>query len=139
MDNFFDRYKCPLCKGTLRVHEKLIDMGGFRLPSKRLVCNRCNIRGGYVDACIDEQKERQLIYLNFIKAVESRKFNNARKPEKILSDIRNYLVAIIDEWHNRIDEPNFYEQNIGVYNHIQKELDDLAEYAKNLGVELQVL
>ena len=55
---------------------------------------------------------------------------------KILTDIRNYLVAILDEWHRRIDEPNFYEQNIGVYNHIRKELDDLTEYAEKLGVKL---
>lgn len=56
--------------------------------------------------------------------------------KQILTDIRDYLVSILDEWHNRIDEPNFYEQNIGVYNHIRKELDDLTEYAEKLGVEL---
>lgn len=54
----------------------------------------------------------------------------------ILTDIRDYLWAILDEWHRRIDEPNFYEQNIGVYNHIRKELDDLTEYAEKLGVKL---
>ena len=59
-----------------------------------------------------------------------------QKVKQILTDIRNYLVAIIDEWHRRIDEPNFYEQNIGVYNHIRKELDDLTDYAEKLGVEL---
>jgi hypothetical protein len=59
-----------------------------------------------------------------------------QKIKQILTDIRDYLVAILDEWHRRIDEPNFYEQNIGVYNHIRKELDDLTEYAKKLGVEL---
>lgn len=56
--------------------------------------------------------------------------------KQILTDIRDYLSAILGEWHKRIDEPNFYEQNIGVYNHIRKELDDLAEYAEKLGVEL---
>ncbi|MBP3573908.1 MAG: hypothetical protein J6J71_04800 [Prevotella sp.] len=59
-----------------------------------------------------------------------------QKVNQILTDIRNYLVAILDEWHRRIDEPNFYEQNIQVYNHIRKELDDLIEYAEKLGVEL---
>ena len=59
-----------------------------------------------------------------------------QKVKQILTDIRDYLVAILDEWHKRIDEPNFYEQNIGVYNHIRKELDDLAEYAEKLGVEV---
>jgi hypothetical protein len=56
--------------------------------------------------------------------------------KKILTDIRDYLVAILDEWHRRSDEPNFLEKNIMVYNHIRKELDDLTEYAEKLGVEL---
>lgn len=59
-----------------------------------------------------------------------------QKVKQILTDIRAYRVAILDEWYRRIDEPNFYEQNIGVYNHIRKELDDLTEYAEKLGVEL---
>jgi hypothetical protein len=53
-----------------------------------------------------------------------------------LTDIRDYLVAILDEWHRRSDEPNFLENNIMVYNHIRKELDDLTEYAEKLGVEI---
>ena len=59
-----------------------------------------------------------------------------QKVKKILTDIRDYLVAILDEWHIRSDEPNFLENNIMVYNHIRKELDDLTEYAEKLGVEL---
>lgn len=59
-----------------------------------------------------------------------------RNPKKILTDIRDYLVAILDEWHRRSDEPNFLENNIMVYNHLRKELDDLTEYAEKLGVEL---
>ena len=78
------------------------------------------------------------------KVSEEPPLSDAEKPSiiiryttrKILTDIRDYLLAIIDEWHKRIDEPNFYEQNIGVYNHIRKELDDLTEYAEKLGVEL---
>ena len=56
--------------------------------------------------------------------------------KQILTDIRDYLVAIIDEWHRRSDEPNFLENNIMVYNHIRKELYDLTEYAEKLGVRL---
>lgn len=59
-----------------------------------------------------------------------------QKVKQILTDIRDYLVAILDEWHRRSDEPNFLENNIMVYNHIRKELDDLTEYAEKLGVEL---
>ena len=56
--------------------------------------------------------------------------------KKILTDIRDYLVAILDEWHRRSDDPHFLENNIMVYNHLRKELDDLTEYAEKLGVEL---
>lgn len=50
--------------------------------------------------------------------------------------IRDYLIAIIDEWYRRQDEPNFYEQNIMVYNHVRKELDDLSSLAEKFGVNL---
>ena len=56
--------------------------------------------------------------------------------EKILKDIYKYLVGIIDEWYRRSNKPHFLENNIQVYNHIRKELDDIEEYAKKLGVEL---
>lgn len=59
-----------------------------------------------------------------------------KEVKQILTDISDYLMAILDEWHRRSDEPNFLENNIMVYNHIRKELDDLTEYAEKLGVEL---
>lgn len=82
------------------------------------------IDGEWQDFC--EAVDKPLVYL------EQEEISKT----KILTEIRDYLVAILDEWHRRIDEPNFYEQNIGVYNHIRKELDDLTEYAEKLGVEL---
>ena len=59
-----------------------------------------------------------------------------KETEKILTDIYKYLGAILDEWLARQLEPHFIENNIGVYNHIRKEMDDLIEYAAKLGVEL---
>lgn len=77
------------------------------------------------------------LFLNSEEEIEKTKeIFEFSQTKKILTDIRDYLVAILDEWHRRSDEPNFYEQNIGVYNHIRKELDDLAEYAEKLGVEI---
>lgn len=46
--------------------------------------------------------------------------------------MRDKLIEIIENGERQ----DFYEQNIGVYNHIRKELDDLTEYAEKLGVEL---
>lgn len=92
--------------------------------SKTMSKLQVKIDGEWQDFC--EVVDKPLLYL------EQEEISKT----KILTDIRDYLMAILDEWQKRIDEPNFYEQNIGVYNHIRKELDDLTEYAEKLGVEL---
>jgi hypothetical protein len=94
-----------------------------------VLCCKCKVRG-------ENSNNKAQAFERFEKKLALKEKREREKPEKILTDIRDYLVAILDEWHKRIDEPNFYEQNIGVYNHIRKELDDLNEYAEELGVEL---
>jgi hypothetical protein len=77
------------------------------------------------------------LFLNSEEEIEKTKeIFEFSQTKKILTDIRDYLLAILDEWHRRSDEPNFLENNIMVYNHLRKELDDLTEYAEKLGVEL---
>ena len=53
-----------------------------------------------------------------------------------LRRIKQYLHGILDEWYRRQEEPHFYGQNIMVYNHVRKELDDLYTFAEKLGVNL---
>lgn len=135
MDNVFDGYKCPICNGTLRITKRFLNCGHNEWHElNRIVCNHCKVKSGEMECDLKQCKEKY--WHSFTEAVKRKKERETRKPEKILTDIRDYLVAIIDEWHRRSDEPNFLENNIMVYNHIRKELDDLTEYAEKLGVEL---
>lgn len=118
---------CPKCGSHLELEETTWDNMNGSLVS--VMCCKCKVRG-------DNSNNKAQAFERFEKKLALKEKREREKPEKILTDIRDYLVAILDEWHKRIDEPNFYEQNIGVYNHIRKELDDLAEYAEKLGVEL---
>ena len=118
---------CPKCHGELML--EVASWSDMKGDLYYVFCPACNIKGS-------GSNTRDGALVRYEKALEQRARIDSRKPEKILTDIRDYLVAILDEWHKRIGEPNFYEQNIGVYNHIRKELDDLTEYAKKLGVEL---
>lgn len=56
--------------------------------------------------------------------------------DTLLRSIKQYLHGILDEWYRRQEEPHFYGQNIMVYNHVRKELDDLYTFAEKLGVNL---
>ena len=118
---------CPICGTNLKMEK--VAWTEMKGSLYYVHCDKCKIHG---EGATCEAKA----FDNFDKKRKQRERDNQRKPEKILTDIRDYLVAILDEWNRRIDEPNFYEQNIGVYNHIRKELDDLIEYAEKLGVEL---
>jgi hypothetical protein len=119
--------KCPKCQSNLMLQKtSWSELSG---DLHYVFCEPCKCKGNGAN-----DKENALE--NFHKELARKEKLALRKPEKILTDIRDYLWAILDEWHKRIDEPNFYEQNIGVYNHVRKELDDLTEYADKLGVEL---
>ncbi len=43
--------------------------------------------------------------------------------------VRNYLVSLVDEWHN-MGDPAYELPNVQVYNHVRKCLDDLDAYCK---------
>ena len=119
--------KCPKCQSELMLQKtSWSDMSG---DLHYVFCEPCRCKG-----CGANDTETALV--NFHKELARKEKLELRKPEKILTDIRDYLVAILDEWHRRSDEPNFLENNIMVYNHLRKELDDLTEYAEKLGVEL---
>ena len=128
--------KCGICGGSLYEHTDL------ESANRYIYCPKCKEEADKVKARMtDEQARGFLAFAKMLGISDNQveeikeKFDTDYK-KQILTDIRNYLVAILDEWYKRIDEPNFYEQNIGVYNHIRKELDDLTEYAEKLGVEL---
>ena len=118
---------CPKCGSHLELEETTWDSMSGSLVS--VLCCKCKVRG-------ENSNNKAQAFQRFEKKLALKEKREREKPEKILTDIRDYLVAILDEWHRRSDEPNFLENNIMVYNHLRKELDDLAEYAEKLGVEL---
>ena len=119
--------KCLVCGNPLLLETKTWKNISGALLS--VFCPNCKVRGkGAADVPLAMSK--------FDRALTRAQYQKSRKPEKILTDIYNYLGAILDEWLRRQDEPHFIENNIGVYNHIRKEMDDLVEYAEKLGVEL---
>ena len=119
--------KCSKCNEDLMI--EITTWSDMKGALYYVFCPYCNIKG-------DGANDKETALANFHKELSRKEKLALRKPEKILTDIRGYLVAILDEWHRRSDEPNFLENNIMVYNHIRKELDDLTEYAEKLGVEL---
>ena len=119
--------KCSKCNEDLMI--EITTRSDMKGALYYVFCPCCNIKG-------DGANNRITALSKFEKAIVHKEKLALRKPEKILTDIRDYLVAILDEWHRRSDDPNFLENNIMVYNHLRKELDDLTEYAEKLGVEL---
>ena len=78
---------------------------------------------------LTEEQERERLICNFEKAVASRKANDLRKPEKILTDIRDYLNGLLAEWNGA----DVHFERISL---VEKQLESLTEYAEKLGVEL---
>lgn len=132
MSNIFKDYKCPICNGILTIQTKKENCGHFSLRNPRLVCNHCKIRGGFAGVMFTEEEERERLIYYFEKTVASRKANDLRKPEKILTDIRDYLVkmqkclAIESRMCPKIRETAL----------VLSMIEELHKYAEKLGVEL---
>ena len=125
MDNVFDGYKCPICNGTLRITKRLLDCGFHEWHElNRIACNHCKVKSGEMECSLKEYKEEY--WNSFNEAVKRKKEREIRTPEKILTDIRDYLVSWRD--NNAID--------YSAERWIDTALADLTEYAEKLGVEL---
>ena len=95
--------KCPCCGNN--VYRE------FRSDNDSIVvCYVCKRQNELKKAEERKAKKNE----QFMKCAELLQGIMRTEYDEILTDIRNYLVAILDEWHRRSDEPNFYEQNIMV-------------------------
>ena len=134
MDNVFKDYKCPICNGNLRIQEKEDNMGYYHITRQRLVCYHCKIYGGYGDL-MDTRNPEERIIEDFEKAIERHKNKMLKSPEKILTDIRDYLVERKAECGNEKCEINQIME-LGVKVFVDKALAYLTEYEEKLWVEL---
>lgn len=132
MDNVFDGYKCPICNGTLRITKRLLSCGHNEWHElNRIVCNHCKVKSGEMECSLKEYKEEY--WNSFNEAVKRKKEREIRTPEKILTDIRDYLVTE----KSRVANSDIYLLQIQeVKKFADKALAYLADYAKKLGVEL---
>ena len=128
MSNIFKDYKCPICNGNLRIQEKEDNMGYYHITRQRLVCYHCKIYGGYGDL-MDTRNPEERIIEDFEKAIERHKNKMLKSPEKIITDIRDYLEKHA-EWDMLEDEQRIKAS------FVEQALADLTEYAETLGVEL---
>lgn len=132
MDNVFKDYKCPICNGTLRITKRLLNCGQNECHElNRIVCNHCKVKSGEMECSLKEYKEEY--WHSFNEAVKRKKEREMRTPEKILTDIRDYLVEKAEIVRERNME--FLAQS-AMLNLLAIELDTLTEYAEKLGVEL---
>ena len=49
----------------------------------------------------------------------------------VVDQVRQYLLAVIEAWHQMDDDRKYRLEIMQVYNHIRKELDDLEAFAAN--------
>lgn len=50
----------------------------------------------------------------------------------VVDQVRQYLLAVIEEWHKMDDDRKYRPENMQVYNHIRAELDDLEAFALSI-------
>lgn len=107
---------CPKCNNTVMLHKRSWkDMSGALYY---VFCVPCHCRG-------DGAKDTETAIGNFYKALARKEKSDNRKPEKILTDIRNYLV---ERKNNTV-----VMEYMGLW---ETALNDLTEYAEKLGVKL---
>lgn len=49
----------------------------------------------------------------------------------VVNQVRQYLLAVVEEWAKMDDDRKYRLENMQVYNHIRKELDDLEAFEAN--------
>jgi hypothetical protein len=110
--------KCPKCQNSLMLQRT--SWSDMRGDLHYVFCEPCHCKGNGAN-------DKQTALANFHKELARKEKLALRKPEKILTDIRDYLVSWRD--NNAIDYS------------AEKWIDEtalvvLTEYAEKLGVEL---
>ena len=115
---------CPKCNNTLILEKRSwSDLSG---DLHYVFCEPCRCKGNGAN-------DKETALANFHKELARKEKLALRKPEKILSDIRDYLVTE----KGRVSNGDIYFLHIQeVEKFADKALAYLTEYAEKLGVEL---
>ena len=113
--------KCPKCQNAIMLQKSTCSEGALYY----VFCECCQCKGH------GEFDERRAI-TSFHKELSRKEKLALRKPEKILTDIRDYLNELLAEWNGA----DVHFEKISL---VEKQLENLTEYAKKLGVELLFL
>lgn len=115
---------CPKCGSRLELEETTWDNLNGSLVS--VMCCKCKVMG-------DNSNNKAQAFERFEKKLALKEKREREKPEKILTDIRDYLVTE----KSRVANSDIYLLQIQeVKKFADKALAYLADYAKKLGVEL---
>jgi hypothetical protein len=116
--------KCPKCQSELMLQKT--SWSEISTDLKYVFCDPCRCKG-----CGANDKETALA--NFHKELARKEKLELRKPEKILTDIRDYLLAKAELVRER--DMELLGQS-AMLNLLAIEEKELKEYAEKLGVEL---
>ena len=116
--------KCPKCQGDLMLQKTSWSelSGGLQY----VFCEPCKCKGNGAN-------DKETALKNFYKELSRKEKLALRKPEKILTDIRDYLVERAELIRER--DMEFISQS-AMLQLLAMEQQDLTEYAEKLGVEL---
>ena len=117
---------CPKCNNTIMLEKaSWSDLSGSLYY---VFCEPCHCKG-------TGAKDKKTALANFHKELARKEKLALRKPEKILTDIRDYLLRGKSVFEKTTDfESVLFGAGVQVF--IDKALADLTEYAEKLGVEL---
>lgn len=115
---------CPKCGSHLELEETTWDSMSGSLVS--VMCCKCKVRG-------DNSNNKAQAFERFEKKLALKEKREREKPEKILTDIRDYLVAKAELVRER--DMEFLGQS-AMLQLLAIEQKELKEYAKKFGVDL---
>ena len=115
---------CPTCGSHLELEETTWDSMGGSLVS--VLCCKCKVRG-------ENSNNKAKAFERFEKKLALKEKREREKPEKILTDIRDYLAEKAELVRER--DMEFLGQS-AMLNLLAIEEKELKEYAEKLGVEL---
>ncbi len=115
---------CPKCGSHLELEETTWDSMGGSLVS--VLCCKCKVRG-------ENSNNKAQAFQRFEKKLALKEKREREKPEKILTDIRDYLVERAELIRER--DMEFLGQS-AMLQLLAIEHKELKEYAEKLGVEL---